>query len=414
MSSIKGKLKWLAKMESLFERHDIYMDDVPMQHIRSMMETIDWESRLILIKGPKGVGKSTLLKQFVKLNYAEGDRHVLYCSADTGYFASHSLVDVAMRFHQIGGKRLIIDEVHKFPNWSQEIKEIYDLYRDMQIILSGSSLIQLNSGEGDLSRRIITYNMPGLSLREYIMFATGLQLEKISLDELLANPTAFCSRIRKSIRPLEYFTQYIKVGYYPFYFEREREYTLKVEGVINHIVENELVRFRNVDLGNTRKLKALLHVISEMVPYEVEIAKLSRAIGIKRDTVLKYMEYLDEARLTTRLYANLDTITELQKPDKLYLDNSNLLYVLSSITPQIGTIRETFFANQLLSAGHRVEYAGYKSGDFRIDNHYVIGVGGADKGYGQIEGIEHSYVAADDIESALDRKIPLWAFGFLY
>ncbi|MBQ0021478.1 MAG: ATP-binding protein [Bacteroidales bacterium] len=401
-------------MESLFERHDIYMDDVPMQHVRSMMETIDWESRLILIKGPKGVGKSTLLKQFVKLNYAEGDRHVLYCSADTGYFASHSLVDVAMRFHQIGGKRLIIDEVHKFPNWSQEIKEIYDLYSDMRIILSGSSLIQLNSGEGDLSRRIITYNMPGLSLREYILFATGLQLEKISLDELLVNPTAFCSRIRKNIRPLEYFIQYIKVGYYPFYFEREREYTLKVEGVINHIVENELVRFRNVDLGNTRKLKALLHVISEMVPYEVEIAKLSRAIGIKRDTVLKYMEYLDEARLTTRLYANLDTITELQKPDKLYLDNSNLLYVLSSITPQIGTVRETFFANQLLSAGHRVEYAGYKSGDFRIDNHYVIEVGGAEKGFGQIEGIEHSYVAADDIESALDRKIPLWAFGFLY
>ena len=361
MSLVKGKSKCLAKMESLFERHDIYMDDVPMQHVRSMMETIDWESRLILIKGPKGVGKSTLLKQFVKLNYAEGDRHVLYCSADTGYFASHSLVDVAMRFHQIGGKRLIIDEVHKFPNWSQEIKEIYDLFSDMRIILSGSSLIQLNSGEGDLSRRIITYNMPGLSLREYILFATGLQLEKISLDELLANPTSFCSRIRKSIRPLEYFTQYIKVGYYPFYFEREREYTLKVEGVINHIVENELVRFRNVDLGNTRKLKALLHVISEMVPYEVEIAKLSRAIGIKRDTVLKYMEYLDEARLTTRLYANLDTITELQKPDKLYLDNSNLLYVLSSITPQIGTVRETFFANQLLSAGHRVEYAGYKS-----------------------------------------------------
>lgn len=401
-------------MDTLFVRHDIYLDDVPMHHVRSIMETIDWESRLILIKGPKGVGKSTLLKQFVKQNYADGDRHVLYCSADTSYFSTHSLVDVAMQFHKLGGKVLLIDEVHKFPNWSREVKEIYDLYHDMQIILSGSSLIQLNNGEGDLSRRIVTYNMPGLSLREYIIFETGIKLEKISLDDLLENPNVFCTKIRKSIRPLEHFNQYIKVGYYPFYFERRRDYALKIEGVINHIIESELVRYRNVDVCNTRKLKALLRVVSEMVPYEVDIAKLSRAIGIKRDTILKYMEYLDEAKLTTRLYTNLDTITELQKPDKLYLDNPNLLYTLSSATPQIGTVRETFFASQLLSAGHRLEYAGYKCGDFRIDSHYVIEVGGAEKGYGQIEGIEHSYVAADDVESSIGRKIPLWAFGFLY
>lgn len=401
-------------MDTLFERHDIYLDDVPMHHVRSMMETIDWDSRLILIKGPKGVGKSTLLKQYIKQNFADGDRHVLYCSADTNYFATHSLVDVAMRFHKLGGKLIIIDEVHKFTNWSQEVKEIYDLFHDLHIILSGSSLIQLNSGEGDLSRRIVTYNMPGLSLREYIMFETGIKLDKISLKDLVENPNTFCTKVRKEIRPLEYFNKYIKVGYYPFYFEKANDYTLKIEGVINHIIETELVRYRNVDISNIRKLKALLHVISEMVPYEVEIAKLSRSISIKRETILKYMEYLDEAKLTTRLYTNLDTITELQKPDKLYLDNSNLLFALSSVAPQIGTVRETFFANQLLSAGHRLEYSGYKSGDFRIDNHYVVEVGGADKGYGQIEGIEHSYIAADDIESAIERKIPLWAFGFLY
>jgi len=401
-------------METLFERHDIYLDDVPMQHIRSIMDNIDWESRLILVKGPKGVGKSTLLKQFIKKNYAEGDRHVLYCSADTSYFSTHTLVDVATSFHKLGGKLLIIDEVHKFPNWSREIKEIYDLYGDLQLILSGSSLIQLNSGEGDLSRRIITYNMPGLSLREYIRFETGIELEKISLEELMENPGTFCSRVRKVIRPLEHFNQYIKGGYYPFYFERKKEYTLKIEGVIDHIVDSELVRFRGVEIGNTRKIKALLRVISEMVPYEVEIAKLSRAIGIKRETVLKYMEYLEEAKLTTRLYTNQDTITELQKPDKMYLDNSNLLYALSSAVPQIGTVRETFFANQMLSSGHTVEYAGYMKGDFRIDKHYVIEVGGAEKGYGQIQGIEHAFVAADDIETAIEKKIQLWAFGFLY
>lgn len=401
-------------METLFERHDIYLDDVPMGYVRSIMNTIDWDAKLIMIKGPKGVGKSTLLKQYIKRNFSTDDRHVLYCSADTSYFSTHTLVEVAMTFYRLGGRHLFIDEVHKYSNWSSEIKEIYDLYRDLHVVLSGSSLIQINDGEGDLSRRIIAYNMPGLSLREFIYFDTGLQLDSIALDELLENPNTFCSYVRNQCSPLEHFKQYIQKGYYPFYFENKKTYSIIMESVIDHIVNNELVRFRSIDTGNTRKIKALLRIISEMTPYDVDITKLSKAIGIKRDTVLRYLCSLDEAKLTIRLFSKLDTITGLQKPDKLYLDNSNLLYALSSEKPQIGTVRETFFANQLISAGHKLEYAGYKSGDFRIDNNIVVEVGGADKGFGQVKNEENSFVASDDIESASLRKIPLWAFGFLY
>lgn len=385
-----------------------------MEYTRGLMESIDWDSRLIVVKGPKGVGKSTLLKQYIKRHFAVDDRHVLYCSADTNYFSTHSLVDVAAGFHQLGGKYLFIDEIHKYPLWSREIKEIYDLYSDMHIVLSGSSLVQINDGESDLSRRIVKYNMPGLSLREYIRFETGMDFDSVSLEDLLQSPNSFCSLVRKQCRPLEHFNQYIRNGYYPFYFEKKKEYAIKLEGVIEHIIDTELVRYRGVEAGNTRKMKALLRTISEMVPYEVDIAKLSKTIGMKRETILRYLQYLDEAKLTTRLFANLSTISELQKPDKLYLDNPNILYTLSSKSPQKGTVRETFFVNQLLSAGHELEYAGYRSGDFRIDGEIVVEVGGADKGYGQIEGIDHSYIAADDIESALPRKIPLWAFGFLY
>lgn len=401
-------------MDKLFERQNSYLKDVPMDYVRSMMDVIDWDSRLIMVKGPKGVGKSTLLKQYIRNHYGMDDRHVLYCSADTNYFSTHTLVDTAEKFHKLGGKHLFIDEIHKYSNWSAEIKEIYDLYSDLRIVLSGSSLISINDGEGDLSRRLIRYNMPGLSLREYIRFETGLKLECIKLEQLLEKPNSFCSYITEKCSPLEHFNNYIKQGYYPFYFEKKHEYAIKIEGVIDHIVDNELVRFRKVEVGNTRKIKALMHVISEMTPYEVDISKLSKAIGIRRETILKYLSYLDEAKLTIRLFSKLDTITELQKPDKLYLDNSNLLYTLSSEKPQIGTVRETFFANQLISAGHKIEYAGYKSGDFRIDDKITIEVGGADKGYGQVEGIPNSYIAADDIESAIMRKIPLWTFGFLY
>jgi hypothetical protein len=401
-------------MESLFKRHDAYLSTVPMDYIRDYMQWVNWKSRLIVIRGSKGVGKSTLMQQYIKQNFAAGDRHVLYCSADTNYFAAHTLLDLADNFVKMGGKWLFIDEVHKYPGWSREIKEIYDLYRELNIVLSGSSLIQINDGQADLSRRLMPYDMPGLSFREFLHLDIGLDIKPISLKQLLDHPTEFCMRVVSKYHPLEHFGRYLQFGFYPFYFEQKQEYYDKLENTINYIIDVELTKYRSLDVGYTRQVKALLHIISQMVPYEVDIAKLSKASGISRLSTLKYLTHLDESRLIRRLFTDLKNVTDLQKPDKMYLDNTNLLYTLSQDMPEIGTVRETFFANQLASAGHVVEYAGFKKGDFRIDGDIVVEVGGQDKGFRQIAGQPNAYVAADGIESAFFKKIPLWAFGFLY
>lgn len=401
-------------MDKLFERHDTYLSLVPMDYVRNILHQINWDARLIAIRGPKGVGKSTLLLQYIKSHFDADDRHVLYCSADTNYFATHTLTEVADNFAKIGGKWLFIDEIHKYQGWSSEVKEIYDLHRDMHIVLSGSSLIQINDGQADLSRRMLIYDMPGLSMREFLRLDMGLDIESVSLEDLLKTPNKFCAHVKAVCHPLEHFSRYLQFGYYPFYFESKAEYYNRVENVVNYIVDVELARFRNLEVGNTRRVKALLQVISQMTPYEVDIAKLSKAVGITRGTVLKYLSHMEEAMLIRRLFADLKSVTDLQKPDKMYLDNTNLLYALCPQRPEIGTVRETFIANQLASAGHTVEYAGYKKGDFRIDGDIVVEVGGADKGFSQIAGADHAFVASDGIESASLGKIPLWAFGFLY
>lgn len=401
-------------MDKLYERHDNYMTDVPMEYIRSIMGRVDWDARLIILKGPKGVGKSTMMKQYIKQHYSPDDRHVLYCSADTSYFTNHTIEEVADKFVMLGGTHLFIDEIHKYPNWSSEIKEIYDAHKGLRIVLSGSSLIKLNDGDADLSRRMVSYMVPGLSLREYITLETGAKLPAVSLKELLSSPNTFCTEVKKICSPLEHFKKFLSEGYYPYFFESRNSYPIQVENVIDYIINYELPSQRKLEVGNTRKVKALVKIISQMVPYEVDIAKLSKAIGIQRGTLLKYMKDLEEAKLIVRLFQNLSTITDLQKPDKILLDNPNLINALSDTAPQIGTLRESFFVNQLQSAGHKVEYGGLTTGDFKIDGNVVIEVGGSDKGFGQIGKGDNGYVAADDIVNATFKKIPLWAFGFLY
>lgn len=401
-------------MDKLFERHDEYISTVSTDFVRGYINKIDWTIRLIAIKGPKGVGKSTLMQQFIKLNFAPDDRHVLYCSADTNYFTTHTLVDTADRFCKLGGRYLFIDEIHKYENWSREIKEIYDLHRDLHIVISGSSLLQINDGQTDLSRRLTEYLMPGLSFREYLCMEAGIHIDSITLDGLLSSPNRFCIEVKKLCHPLEHFGDYLKAGYYPFYFENKRIYQTRIESVINYIIDTELTKFRGLEVGNCLNIKALLQILSQIVPYEIDISKLSRTIGIQRPTTLKYLKYLEEAALIRRLFTHLDTISDLQKPDKILLDNSNLLYTLSDMPPEIGTVRETFFCNQLHSAEHQVEYGGIKTGDFRIDRDLIVEVGGPDKSFKQVQGETNAFLAIDDIDSATARRIPLWAFGFLY
>ena len=403
-------------MDLLFERHSEYLSGVPTAFERELMFKIDWESRLVLIRGPKGVGKSTLMQQYILKHYGISDRHVLYCSADSSYFASHTLLDTAAAFVRQGGKHLFIDEIHKYEGWSREIKEIYDLYRDLKVVLSGSSLLQLNDGQADLSRRQDIYDMSGLSFREYLWFRTGKKIEPVRLDQLLENASGYCLGIRSFYRPLEFFEDYLRFGYYPYSFEKKNTYKTLVESVANYIIEVELTKFRGVNMVNTRKIKALLNVISEMLPYQVDLSKLSSSVSIDRVTLVRYLRFMDEAKLIRNLFTEIDMITDLQKPDKILLDNTNLSYAFAIMEPERGTLRETFFCNQLSSAGHIVEYGGLQTGDYRIDKSIVIEVGGAGKDFSQINSkdIANAALALDDIDMASGKKIPLWAFGFLY
>lgn len=403
-------------METLFERHLEYLSNVPNEFERELMRIIDWESRLILIRGPKGVGKSTLMQQYLLDHFDINDRHALYCSADSGYFATHTIFDTAATFVRQGGSTLFIDEIHKYDGWSSEIKEIYDVFKNLKVVLSGSSLIQLNDGQTDLSRRQDVYDMPGLSFREYLWFRTGKKAEAISLQDLLCDPSGFCTMIRTLYRPLEFFPDYLKSGYYPFSFEKKRTLKTLIESIVNYTIDVELTKYRNVSADNTRKIKAFLQVVAGLLPYQVDISKLSKSVSIDRVTLLKYMKYLEEAKVIRNLYAEIDSITDLQKPDKLYLDNTNIMYSLSEKPLEIGTVRECFLCNQLESSGHKVEYGGLKTGNFRVDGSTVIEVGGPGKDYSQIrdEDLKGSALAVDGTDSAFGKKIPLWAFGFLY
>ena len=403
-------------MDLLFERHAEYLTDVPTAFERELMQTIDWDSRLILIRGPKGVGKSTLMQQYILNHYEVSDRHVLYCSADSSYFSTHTLVDTAAAFVRQGGRHLFIDEIHKYDGWSSEIKDIYDLFKGLKVVLSGSSLIQLNDGQADLSRREDVYDMPGLSFREYLWFRTGKKTEPVTLDYLLENAGTFCTKIRSLYRPLEFFSDYLRMGYYPFSFEKKRTYKTLIENVTSYIIDTELTKYRGVSPDNVRKIKALLQIISEMFPYQVDISKLSASVSIDRVTIIRYLRFLNEAKLIRNLFTEMDKISDLQKPDKILLDNTNLIYAYGIKEPEVGTVRECFFCNQLASAGHRVEYGGLKTGDFRNDKNYVIEVGGTGKDFSQIDenDFKSSALAIDNIDVAGKKKIPLWAFGFLY
>ena len=275
-------------METLFVKHDRLIDIV-----REMMNRVHWDARLLSIQGAKGVGKSTLLKQFVKQNYQPGDRNVLYCSADTIDFSRRTLVDLAGEFVMNGGERLIIDEIHKYEGWSREIKEIYDLYPELKTIISGSSLLSLLAGDADLSRRCIKYTMSGLSFREALRFYENLEF-----------PIWTWQTVTAQCKPVEQFKKYLQYGYYPFFLEGQQDYFTRIEQVVNYVVETELPLICKVDVAYTRKLKALISIIAESVPYEVNANRLAAAIEIGRDTVVGYLKNMGDAKLLNLLYSD--------------------------------------------------------------------------------------------------------------
>ena len=378
--------------------------------VRELMQQINWDQRLISIRGARGVGKTTLMLQYLKLNGCDCKRS-LYISMDSVYFATHTLLEFVERFYQLGGKQLLIDEVHKYPSWSREIKEIYDSYPDLRVVVSGSSLLNILNADADLSRRCIPYEMQGLSYREYLWMVKGIHLPAITLKELLSDPNGFCDNINSQCRPLAYFKEYLQEGYYPFILEGKIEYHLRIENVVNFILDVELPQSCGVEIGNIRKMKSLLAVLASKVPMQVDMTKIAAAAGVSRNTLLAYMQYLSRARLLNLLYAGDDSVKKMQKPDKIYLENPNLIVTLALDEPNIGTVRETFLVGQLCYQ-HKVEYT--KTGDLLVDRLYTIEIGGKSKDGKQIASLEDAYIASDDIEYAAGNEIPLWAFGFFY
>ena len=383
-----------------------------MTIIRSFMEQVNWSAPMLCIRGPRGVGKSTLLRQYVKSHFAEGSEDVLYCSMDWVYFSQHSMLEVAEKFYKHGGKLLIFDEVHKYENWSREVKEVAETYPQLQLMLSGSSLLKLLDGDVDLSRRCRGYDMPGLSFREYLQFYKGIELPAYSLEEVLGSAKKIAAEVNKVCRPLQHFHEYLKFGYYPFYLTNPLDYYALIEQTVNYVVDVELPQQRKVSPVNCRKIKALLNVLSQLVPYDVDISKLSSSIGLQRNTVIEYLNHLKDAKLLHLLFSDLVSVKKMQKPDKIYMENPNLLYALATTPVKTGTVRECFVVNQL-SHAHTVE-CGKTQGDFRVDGKWTFEVGGESKSFDQIADIPNSFILADDIESPRSNKLPLWMIGFLY
>lgn len=398
-------------MEQLQAQHLRLLSHVDSRYKRSLMNEINWAARLIAIRGARGVGKTTMLLQHIKETYGTDPTIALYASLDHLYFSRHSLIDLAEEFHKKGGKCLCFDEVHKYDGWSREIKNIYDGFPDLQIIFTGSSLLNILNAEADLSRRCVSYDMQGLSFREYLLFKEDISLPVLSLEDLLQHPLNASENVLKVCKPLKYFDRYLQEGYYPFFLEKNMDYLTQVQKVVSLILEIELPQLGNVDIANVRKLRSLLSVVSSGVPFAVDISKMAQTAELNRNTIVAYLAHLNRAKLLNLLYSDAQNLKRMQKPDKIYMENCNLLHALSLTQVETGTERETFFVNQL-AYQHQIEYA--KQGDFLIDRTYTIEVGGQSKDGKQIADVPNAFIAADGIEYALGNKIPLWLFGFLY
>lgn len=396
-------------MKAIYEISTRSVELVKTRNIRTQIEWLEQPQRLICIKGSRGVGKTTLLLQYAKTRL-QGENYV-YVSLDNLYFTDNRLYDFADDFYKNGGKHLLVDEVHHYPSWSAEIKNIYDSLPDLRIIYTGSSLLHLTKGRADLSRRGIINTLPGLSLREYIEFSAGIDFPAYDLEHIIRNHVEISKSIWAKIKPVRKYNEYIEMGYFPFFLEGKEYYKDKLLEVVNQVLESDLPHVTKISYSNIHKLKQLLYVIAESVPFKPNIEKLSERIGISKNTLKDYMHYMNDALLINMLHKEGKGISRLTKPEKIYLHHPNIMMAIPGCTADIGNIRETFFYNQL-SFGHKVNYT--DKGDFIIDNRYVFEIGGKNKSARQISGIDNSFMVLDNIETGHGKEIPLWLFGFLY
>ena len=378
--------------------------------VRNFINTIDWSNRFIGIKGSRGVGKTTLLLQHIKQNY-KPDNQVLYVSLDNMYFTETRPYDLADVFYKKGGKLLAMDEVHRYPGWAVELKNIYDDMPGLKVIFTGSSLLHLRKAKVDLSRRAVMYQMPGLSFREFLSFQNKAEFPIYSLDDIIHNHIEIAMNIINDIKPLAYFDNYLNYGYYPFYLENIKSFHQKLYETILTVLEVDIPQFEQIQTSGIIYLKKLLKIISRSVPFKPNMNALSQRTGISLNTMKTYLKHLTDAKLLSMLYFQEKGINSLNKPEKIYLENTNLMYNLADNIPNSGNLRETFFFNQT-AINYKTNSSKYA--DFIIDDQYTFEIGGKNKQQKQIQNIENSYIVKDNIEIGSDNIIPLWLFGFLY
>lgn len=400
-------------MKQLFPVFHRHLENLNEDFERYLLKEIRWKNRLIAITGARGSGKTTLLLQYIKREYGMQPEDVLYVSLDNIWFTNNHLYNLAHDFLLMGGKALFLDEVHKYPGWSREIKNIYDDFPDLKVVFTGSSMLEIYKADADLSRRAKHYPLHGMSFREYLILEGLLKkTEKTySLPELLENHVAISRDILKRIKPIPAFKKYLEYGYYPYYKEDLEGYHERILHTFNTIIETDLPSVENIEIYSINRIKKLFFILSELVPFTPNVSKLSAEIDITRISLMNYLHYLEKADAIMLLNKEAKGMPQMVKPDKIYLQNTNYAYALSPDNTDIGTLRETFFFNQL-RVKHKVTYT--KETDFKIDNKYYFEIGGKNKGKSQIASLPNAFLALDNIESGIKNEIPLWLFGFLY
>jgi predicted AAA+ superfamily ATPase len=381
----------------------------PTSFHRYLYNEIDWTNRLIGIKGPKGSGKTTLMFQHIKEEILD-KQSVLYVSLDDLWFTTHDVRDLVEFFYTHGGKYLFLDEVHYFPLWQRLIKNIYDEYSDMNIVFSGSSMLKIDNAQADLSRRLRTYTLQGMSFREYLLYEGLYNLKPLTLEELVMNHTAIAMELTSNIKVIPAFERYCMAGYYPFYKEARKSYEQRLTSVVNQILEGDYPAVEEVTLSTIRKIRKMLMILAEAVPQKLNMSQLFRELDTDRNQGLKMLYALQRSGLVNLLGDDAKSINKMSRPEKIYLNNTNLMYALTTQV-NTGTLRETFFLNQML-CNHEVCYP--KQGDFLVDQKYLFEVGGKNKTFEQIKDVEESFLAVDGIEIGSRNRIPLWMFGLLY
>jgi predicted AAA+ superfamily ATPase len=376
---------------------------------RYLKDKIAWDEKLIGIKGARGTGKTTLILQYLKRKKDEGFQ-VTYFSLDELFFLENSLVETAKAFYQNGGKILALDEVHKYPGWSREIKNLHDRYPDLQIIFSGSSIIDISKVEGDISRRAIIYELLGLSFREYLLFKKNLVLPLLNLEQIISSTNDLRSFFPNDFKPISFFKEYLVTGYFPFSGKNEDLYFQKLRQMIRTIVEYDMAEIKGFDIRNGKKLLQLLYIVAQQVPFKPNLSSLASKTSIHRNSLSLYLQYLAEARLIELLYPEGISVSTLQKPEKIFINNTNYLFALAEKSPEIGSVREIFFQSQL-KVNHQINYS--KTVDFLVDKSFHFEIGGKNKSRKQLISEDH-FLVKDDLEYPVGQNIPLWVFGFLY